>query len=48
MNQKTLYLCGMFVPSAYIIMYLLGEALRPGYSQITHSVSELPSPGSPN
>jgi len=48
MNQKTPDLCGMLVPSAYIFMYLLGRALRPGYSQITHSVSELLSPGSPN
>jgi len=48
MNQKTLYLCGMLVPFIYIFMYILGGALRPGYSQIAHSVSELLSPGSPN
>ena len=48
MSQKTLYLCGMLVPFTYILMYILGGALRPGYSQIAHSVSELLSPGSPN
>jgi len=48
MNQKTLYLCGILVPFTYIFMYVLGGALRPGYSQIAHSVSELLSPGSPN
>ena len=48
MNQKTLYLCGILVPFAYIFMYVLGGALRPGYSHLAHSVSELLSPGSPN
>jgi hypothetical protein len=48
MNQKTFYICGMLVPVIYIFMYILGGALRPGYSQIAHSVSELLSPGSPN
>lgn len=48
MNQKTLYLCGMLLPFTYITMYILGGALRPGYSHIADSVSELLSPGSPN
>lgn len=48
MNQKALFLCGMLVPFAYIFMYIIGGALRPGYSQISDSVSELLSPGSPN
>ena len=48
MNQKILFFCGMLVPFVYIIMYILGGALRPGYSQIADSVSELLSPGSPN
>ena len=48
MNQKTLYLCGMLVPFVYIFMYILGGALRPGYSQIADSVSELLSPDAPN
>jgi hypothetical protein len=48
MNQKTLYICGMLVPFTYILLYILGGILRPGYSQIADSVSELLSPGSPN
>jgi hypothetical membrane protein len=48
MNQKILYFSGMLVPFLYIFMYILGGALRPGYSQISHSVSELLSPGAPN
>ena len=48
MNQKLFYLCGMLVPFLYIFMYTVGGALRPGYSQISNSVSELLSPGSPN
>ena len=48
MNQKTLYLCGMLVPFSYIIMYVIGGALRPGYSQISDSISELLSPSAPN
>jgi hypothetical protein len=48
MNLNILFLCGMLVPFIYIFMYLLGGALRPGYSQISDSVSELLSPGAPN
>ena len=48
MNQKIFYVCGMLVPFVYIFMYILGGALRPGYSHISDSVSELLSPGSPN
>ena len=48
MNQKTLIFCGMLVPFAYIFLYILGGALRPGYSHISESVSELLSPGAPN
>ena len=48
MNQKNLYLCGMLLPIVYIFMYVLGGALRPGYSHLSDSVSELLSPGSPN
>lgn len=38
----------MLIPVTYIFMYLLGGALRPGYSHISNSVSELLSPGAPN
>lgn len=48
MDQKILYFCGMLVPIIYTGMYVLGGALRPGYSQISDSVSELLSPGAPN
>ncbi len=48
MNRKTFFVCGMLVPVMYIFLYILGGALRPGYSQIADSVSELLSPGSPN
>ena len=48
MNQKILFFCGLLVPFMYIFMYILGGALRPGYSHIADSVSELLSPGAPN
>jgi hypothetical protein len=48
MNGKILYVLGMLIPIAYIFMYVLGGALRPDYSHISNSVSELLSPGSPN
>ncbi len=38
----------MGIPLVYILLYLLGGALRPGYSHISNSVSELLSPGAPN
>jgi hypothetical protein len=47
-NERILYASGMLVPMIYILMYLLGGALRPGYSHISNSVSELLSPGAPN
>lgn len=48
MNQKIFSVFGMLVPPVYIFMYILGGALRPGYSHISDSVSELLSPGAPN
>jgi hypothetical protein len=48
MNRKIFFLCGMLSPALYIIMTILGGALRPGYSHISDTVSELFSPGSPN
>ena len=38
----------MLVPFTYIFMYIIGGALRPEYSHISESVSELLSPGAPN
>jgi uncharacterized protein DUF998 len=48
MDQKVLFVCGMLFPVVYIIMTILGGALRPGYSHISDTVSELLSPGAPN
>jgi hypothetical protein len=48
MNYKFLFVCGIVIPFIYIFMYILGGALRPGYSHISGSVSELLSPGAPN
>jgi hypothetical protein len=38
----------LLIPFTYIFLYVLGGALRPGYSQIADSVSELLSSGAPN
>ena len=48
MDRRTYYLCGMLFPAIYIFMTILGGALRPGYSHISDTVSELFAPGSPN
>jgi hypothetical protein len=48
MSRKIFFVFGMLVPLVYIFMYLLGGLLRPGYNQISDSVSELLSPGAPN
>ena len=48
MSQKSLYLCGALSAAAYIMGTIVGGALRPGYSHIAHTVSELMAPGSPN
>ena len=48
MNNKVLYATGMLIPITYILMYLIGGALRPEYSHISNSVSELLAPGAPN
>jgi hypothetical protein len=38
----------MLFPVLYIVMTILGGALRPGYSHVSDTVSELFSPGAPN
>lgn len=48
MTLRILSLCGMLSPVIYVFMTVLGGALRPGYSHISDTVSELFSPGSPN
>ena len=47
-ENQLLYFSGLLIPLVYILLYLLGGALRPGYSHIRNSVSELLSPGAPN
>jgi hypothetical protein len=46
-RQDLLIACGLLIGPAYILLYLVGGALRPRYSQIANSVSELLSPGAP-
>ena len=48
MSQTLLYTSGILIPVVYCCMYVLGGALRPGYSHVSHSVSELLAPGAPN
>jgi hypothetical protein len=48
MHRKILYISGILIPITYFLLYIIGGALRPEYSQISNSVSELLSPGSPN
>ncbi|MCK4801915.1 MAG: DUF998 domain-containing protein [Anaerolineales bacterium] len=43
-----LYLSGMIAPLIFIFTAILGGVLRPGYSHLADTVSELFSPGSPN
>jgi hypothetical protein len=47
-NQKLLFLCGMISPVLFIFLTILGGAIRPGYSHVSDTISELFSPGSPN
>lgn len=42
-----LLICGLLIGPGYIVLYVLGGALRPGYRHLAHSVSELLSPGAP-
>jgi hypothetical protein len=48
MAQDALLVCGLLVAPSYVFLYVLGGALRPGYSHISNSVSGLLSPGAPN
>jgi hypothetical protein len=47
-SRGILLACGLLIPATYILMYVLGGALRPGYNHISDSVSELLSPGAAN
>jgi hypothetical protein len=48
MTQRLLSLCGVMAPLLFAFTAILGGALRPGYSHMSDTVSELFSPGSPN
>jgi hypothetical protein len=48
MPQRLLSLCGVMAPLLFAFTAILGGALRPGYSHVSDTVSELFSPGSPN
>ncbi len=48
MNRRYLYFCGMAAPVWFVLLTILGGLMRPGYSHIQNTVSELFSPGSPN
>jgi hypothetical protein len=48
MTQTTLLACGCLILPSYVLLYVIGGALRPGYSHISDSVSELLAPRSPN
>jgi hypothetical membrane protein len=48
MKLRFFFLCGMIAPVLFVVTAILGGALRPGYSHIRDTMSELFSPGSPN
>ena len=48
MNRRFLFICGMVAPWWFVFVTILGGAIRPGYSHITDTVSELFAPESPN
>lgn len=48
MKQRYLSMCGVVAPLLFVFTTILGGALRPGYSHLSDTISELFSPGSPN
>jgi hypothetical membrane protein len=48
MKQRFLSTCGLIAPVLFVFTAILGGTLRPGYSHIADTISELFSPGSPN
>jgi len=48
MMRIVLLVCGLLIGPSYGLLYVLGGALRRGYSHLSNSVSELLSPGAPN
>jgi hypothetical protein len=47
-SLRLLSLCGVIAPVLFAFVAVLGGALRPGYSHLSETVSELLSPGAPN
>lgn len=47
-RQRILSLCGLIAPPWFILTAVLGGALRPGYSHLSNTISELFTRGSPN
>jgi hypothetical protein len=48
MKRRILFICGMVAPGWFVFLTILGGAIRPGYSHISDTISELFAPGSPN
>ncbi len=48
MRQRLFALCGVIAPVFFVFIVILGGAMRPGYSHLSDTISELFSPGSPN
>ena len=48
MNRWFFFLCGMIAPWWFVFLTLLGGAIRPGYSHLSDTISELFAPRSPN
>ena len=46
--NKVFAICGIIAPILYLLMAVIGGALRPGYSYIAETVSELLVAGAPN
>jgi hypothetical protein len=48
MKRRIFTYCGVIAPLVFVFMAILGAGMRPGYSHMADTVSELLSPGSPN
>jgi hypothetical protein len=48
MNRRLLFICGMVAPWWFVFTIILGDVIRPGYSHLSDTISELFAPGSPN
>ena len=47
-EDKIIYISGMLIPLCYMLLYMIGGALRSDYNHISDSVSELLTSGAPN